>query len=115
MSEGIRVAAVEDIEDGEAVTVDAETAGTDDDISVFHSEGRFYALNDTCTHEEASLAEGWIEDGEVECPVHSARFCLATGKALCLPATVNARAHRVQVVGDDVILYPNVPPEAGAE
>ncbi|CEA09183.1 3-phenylpropionate/cinnamic acid dioxygenase ferredoxin subunit [Arthrobacter saudimassiliensis] len=110
MSEGIRVAAVDEIDEGEAVVVDAETAGTDDDISVFHSEGRFYALNDTCTHEEASLAEGWIEDGEVECPVHSARFCLRDGKALCLPATVNARTHRVAVVDGEVFLYPGEPP-----
>lgn len=113
MSEGIRVAAAEEIEKGEAVTVDAQTAGTGDDIAVFHSDdGNFYALNDTCTHEEASLAEGWVEDGEVECPVHSARFCLKTGAALCLPATVDAVAHRVEVVDGEVILYPGVTPAA---
>ncbi|MFF2675698.1 bifunctional 3-phenylpropionate/cinnamic acid dioxygenase ferredoxin subunit [Arthrobacter koreensis] len=111
MSEGIRVAAADDIDEGEAITVDSTTTGTADDIAVFHShDGGFYALNDTCTHEEASLAEGWIEDGEVECPVHSARFCLKTGEALCLPATVNAVAHRVEVVDGDVILYPGVAP-----
>ncbi|MBD7995821.1 bifunctional 3-phenylpropionate/cinnamic acid dioxygenase ferredoxin subunit [Arthrobacter sp. Sa2CUA1] len=113
MSEGIRVAAAEEIDEGEAVTVDSQTAGTGDDIAVFHSDdGNFYALNDTCTHEEASLAEGWIEDGEVECPVHSARFCLKTGAAMCLPATVDAVAHRVEVIDGDVILYPGVTPSA---
>ncbi|MCC3281519.1 bifunctional 3-phenylpropionate/cinnamic acid dioxygenase ferredoxin subunit [Arthrobacter caoxuetaonis] len=111
MSEGIRVAAADEIGEGEAVTVDARVAGTADDIAVFHSDdGNFYALNDTCTHEEASLSEGWIEDGEVECPVHSARFCLKTGQALCLPATVNAVAHRVEVVDGDVILHPGDAP-----
>lgn len=113
MSEGIRVAAVDDIDEGSAVTVDAEITGTADDIAVFHSDnGLFYALNDTCTHEEASLAEGWIENDEVECPLHSARFCLRTGEALCLPAIVNSVAHRVEVRDGDVYLYPNEAPAA---
>ena len=112
MSEGIRVAGVDEIEEGEAVTVDAETAGTADDIAVFHSDnGNFYALNDTCTHEEASLAEGWIEGDEVECPIHSARFCLRTGEALCLPALINTRPHRVEVRDGEVWLYPNQAPQ----
>ena len=112
MSEGIRVAAVDEIDEGTAVKVDAEVAGTADDIAVFHSDdGSFYALNDTCTHEEASLSEGWIEDGEVECPVHSARFCLRTGEALCLPALVNAKTHRVEVRDGDVYLHPGDAPE----
>lgn len=107
MSEGIRVAAAEEIDEGSAVKVDADVAGTDDDIAVFHSDnGSFYALNDTCTHEEASLAEGWIEDNEVECPIHSARFCLRTGAALCLPAIVGTKTHRVEVRDGDVYLYP---------
>ena len=112
MSEGIRVADVDEISEGEALVVDAERAGTADDIAVFHSDnGRFYALNDTCTHEEASLAEGWIEGDVVECPIHSARFCLRTGEALCLPAMVNAKAHRVEVREDQVWLYPNETPQ----
>ncbi|WAP52275.1 bifunctional 3-phenylpropionate/cinnamic acid dioxygenase ferredoxin subunit [Arthrobacter sp. ATA002] len=112
MSEGIRIAAVEDIGEGTAVKVDAEVAGTADDVAVFRSDnGSFYALNDTCTHEDASLSEGWIEDTEVECPVHSARFCLRTGEALCLPALINATTHRVEVRGGDVYLHPGEAPE----
>ncbi|MFJ7750204.1 bifunctional 3-phenylpropionate/cinnamic acid dioxygenase ferredoxin subunit [Arthrobacter sp. NPDC097144] len=111
MTAAIRVAAADEIEEGTAVKVDAEAAGTADDIAVFHSDnGNFYALNDTCTHEEASLSEGWIEDNEVECPIHSARFCLRTGEALCLPALVNAKAHRVEVRDGEVYLYPGEAP-----
>ncbi|GAB3660266.1 non-heme iron oxygenase ferredoxin subunit [Zhihengliuella somnathii] len=108
MSQPIIVGKVEDIEEGEAEVVDAEDAGTEDDIAVFHGEdGNFYALDDTCTHETAPLSDGWIEGTEVECPVHSARFCLKTGEALCMPATTAARTHRVEVVDGEVILYPN--------
>lgn len=105
----IRVASAEDIGDGEALVVPAERTGTGGAIAVFHCDGEFYALDDTCTHAEASLAEGWIEDGEVECPMHSGRFCLKTGVALCMPATENARTHPVEVRGGELWLRPGAP------
>lgn len=108
MSNPIKVGNIDDIEEGEAEVVAAADAGTDDDIAVFHAEdGNFYALNDTCTHETAPLSDGWIEGTEVECPVHSAKFCLKSGEALCMPATIAARTHKVEVVDNEVLLYPN--------
>ncbi|GAB3620160.1 hypothetical protein GCM10027417_14210 [Glutamicibacter endophyticus] len=79
--------------------VDSNDSGAAEDIAIFHAEdGNFYALQDECTHETASLADGWIDGTEVECPLHSASFCLKTGKALCMPATVDARTYKVEVV-----------------
>ncbi len=109
--EPIKVADVGDIEDEEALVVDGAANGTGRDIAVFFSDGEYYALDDTCTHEDASLADGWIEGQEVECPIHSARFSLCTGAALCLPASIPARTHRVEVRGDEIWLYPGVPVE----
>ncbi|GAB3623777.1 bifunctional 3-phenylpropionate/cinnamic acid dioxygenase ferredoxin subunit [Mariniluteicoccus endophyticus] len=87
--------------------------GTEDDIALFRTEDdEWYALDDTCTHEEASLADGWIEGSEVECPLHSARFCLKTGAALCMPATVAAKTYRVEVRDDEVYLDTSAPAEA---
>ncbi|GAA3680259.1 non-heme iron oxygenase ferredoxin subunit [Arthrobacter ginkgonis] len=113
MSDAINIGSVDDIDEGEAKVIPADENGTGEDIAVFHAEdGNFYALNDTCTHETASLADGWIEGVEVECPVHSAKFCLKTGEALCMPATIAARTHKVEVQDGEVLLYPNVPVEA---
>jgi len=103
---GIRVAEVGDIEDGEALKVPAEATGHGDAIAVFHDGGAYYALDDTCSHGRASLSEGWIEDGEVECPLHSARFCLKSGEPQCMPATVAARTHRVEVRDGGIWLHP---------
>lgn len=111
MPEPIKVANVGDIDDEEALVVDGATNGTGEDIAVFFSAGAYYALNDICTHEYASLADGWIEGEEVECPIHSARFSLCTGAALCLPASVPARTHKVEVRGDEIWLHPGVPME----
>ncbi len=109
-SEGVRVAAVGDVEPGYAIKVAAKSLGTSDDVAVFRDEdGTFYALDDTCSHQEASLADGFIEDGQVECPLHAAQFCLRTGNALCLPATQPVATHRVEVRGEDVVLFPGQP------
>jgi 3-phenylpropionate/trans-cinnamate dioxygenase ferredoxin component len=114
MSEAILVGRVGDIEDEEALVVPRADTGHDDDIAVFFSAGKYRAIDDTCTHEKASLAEGWIEGDEVECPIHSAKFSLCTGAALCLPASVGVRTHLVEVRGDELWLHPGVPaPAAG--
>lgn len=111
MSSGIRVASVDDIPEGEGIAISAEVTGTEDDIAVFRDgDGTCWALNDTCTHETASLAEGWVEGGHVECPLHSSMFSLKTGEVQGLPATVDTVAHRVEVRDGDVYLYPNERP-----
>ena len=100
------VAGARDLDDGEALVVPKETTGSVDDIAVFRDGGDYYALNDTCTHEKASLADGWIEDGVVECPMHTGKFCLRSGEVLSMPANEDTVAHRIELVGEDVVLYP---------
>ena len=60
---------------GEARRVEA-----DPPIAVFHTDdGEVFAVDDTCTHQDASLADGWLEGCEIECPLHASRFNLRTG------------------------------------
>lgn len=113
MTTGIRVAALDDVPVGEAIAIDRDVTGTDDDIAILRDEdGTVWALNDTCTHENASLAEGWVEDGYVECPLHSSRFCLRDGHVQGLPATIDTVAHRVEVRDGEIWLFPGEPPAA---
>ncbi len=108
---GIKVAALDDVEIGEGLEISRDLTGTDDDIALLRDDdGQVYALNNTCTHETASLAEGWVEDGKVECPLHSSKFCLKTGEVEGLPATKDTRAHRVELRDGEVWLFPGEPP-----
>jgi 3-phenylpropionate/trans-cinnamate dioxygenase ferredoxin component len=67
-------------------------------IAVFRTDaGEIYAIDDTCTHQDASLSDGWLDGCEVECPLHSSRFDLRTGKVDAPPAKVPVRIHRVVV------------------
>ena len=112
MSDGILAAALDDIEPGDALLLSTDLTRTEEPISLFRDDdGAWFALDDTCSHADASLADGWIEDGEVECPLHASRFCLRTGVPQCLPATEPVTAHRVEVRDDGVYLFPGEPPQ----
>ncbi|HLX61366.1 MAG TPA: non-heme iron oxygenase ferredoxin subunit [Planctomycetota bacterium] len=69
-------------------------------IALFRVHGKVHAIDDTCTHDEASLAEGTLIDDDgrcvVECPWHGAHFDLCTGAALTLPAVTPVRAYAVR-------------------
>ena len=87
----IPVCVVADLPSGEATTLDI-----DPPIAVVNADGSFYAIDDTCTHETYSLADGYIEGTQVECALHFARFDLRTGDALCLPARLGVRTYPVK-------------------
>ncbi|SER86680.1 MULTISPECIES: bifunctional 3-phenylpropionate/cinnamic acid dioxygenase ferredoxin subunit [Lentzea] len=93
----ITACAVDDLPVGESVVVTGDVA-----IAVFNADGEFYAIDDTCTHQDASLSEGWLEGCLVECPLHAASFDLRTGLPTCLPAKRAVRTYPV-VVRDGVI------------
>lgn len=74
-------------------------------VCLAHAEdGNFYALNDTCTHEEFSLSDGELWDMDVECPQHGSRFNLVTGKVTGLPAVIPATTYPVTLEGDEVFV-----------
>ncbi len=71
-------------------------------LLICHTEGGFYAVDDTCTHDDGPLADGWLEGNALECPRHGAKFDVTTGKVLCLPAAVGIASYPVKVEGDQV-------------
>ncbi|MFF3256776.1 bifunctional 3-phenylpropionate/cinnamic acid dioxygenase ferredoxin subunit [Actinacidiphila glaucinigra] len=94
----IPVCRLADLPRGEAFRLE-----TDPPVAVFHTEeGELYAIDDTCTHQDASLADGWLEGCEVECPLHASKFDLRTGAVDAPPARRPVRTHEV-VVEDGVI------------
>jgi 3-phenylpropionate/trans-cinnamate dioxygenase ferredoxin component len=104
----IRACALADLSPGEATRVVAHVP-----VAVFNADGELFAIDDTCTHQDASLAEGWLEDGLIECPLHEACFDLRTGKPTGPPAKRPVRTYDVLV--RDGVVYVDAPPRADEE
>ena len=63
-----------------------------------------FAIEDTCTHLEASLSEGEITGTKIECWLHGAEFDLRTGEALTPPATSALKTFSVKRNGNQVVI-----------
>ena len=69
-------------------------------------DGTFLAVDDICSHAEASLSEGEVDvdDETIECPRHGSIFDLRTGNPRSLPATVPVPTFRVKVEGETIMI-----------
>jgi nitrite reductase/ring-hydroxylating ferredoxin subunit len=76
-------------------------------VCLYNVAGTIYATHDVCTHGQASLADGFVDGEEIECPLHQGRFHIPTGRAVGAPCTVDVKTYRVMVrnaevfIGDD--------------
>jgi NAD(P)H-dependent nitrite reductase small subunit len=95
-----RVAATSDIPVGEGLRVKLDQY----EIAVFNIDGEFYAIDDVCTHAFALLSEGFVEGDVIECPLHSGRFEIKTGKAVAAPCTVDVRTYPVRREDDAILV-----------
>jgi nitrite reductase/ring-hydroxylating ferredoxin subunit len=100
MIKWIKVAAVSDVPEGGTLAVEADK----ELVCLYNLGGRIYATDDICTHEEASLADGFIEGDCIECPLHQARFHIPTGEVRAPPADTDLRVFPVNVEGNDILV-----------
>ncbi len=82
MSDWTDVAAVADFLPGSYRQVEVDGVA----VAVFNVDGRYYAIEDVCSHEAETLSNGLLTGLEITCPRHAARFSLVTGEALSPPA-----------------------------
>ena len=102
MTDEQRVCAVDDVPDGEArrFVVDGHK------IAVVRIEEDFYAIGDTCSHQNISLSEGEVhaDPRQLECWKHGSTFSLETGEPASLPATRPVPVFKVRRDGDDLMV-----------
>jgi 3-phenylpropionate/trans-cinnamate dioxygenase ferredoxin subunit len=69
-------------------------------IGVYNLDGKFYAIEDRCSHDDGPLCEGEFdpETGVVICPRHGANFDIRSGEARTLPAYESVAVYPVRVV-----------------
>jgi len=71
-------------------------------LAVYNLEGQIYVTDDECTHASASLADGFLEDGVIECALHAGAFDVRTGEVKAPPCAFALRTYKVELRGDDV-------------
>lgn len=73
-------------------------------VSVYFWEGSYYCTDDLCSHGEASLAEGYVENGEIFCPFHMGSFCISTGEPRAAPCSESIRAYNVNETDGELFI-----------
>ena len=89
-------------ESGQSLALTSKVGGGGEaEVFAVADDGEFFALNDCCTHEDASLSDGTIVGDEIECPLHGGAFEIRTGQPAAFPVVVPARMYRVRVEGGE--------------
>jgi nitrite reductase/ring-hydroxylating ferredoxin subunit len=70
--------------------------------AVFEVYGEYHVTQDACTHGPGSLAEGWVEGDEVECPFHQGHFHIPSGQPTAPPCTEPLRTWTVKLIDGDI-------------
>jgi NAD(P)H-flavin reductase/nitrite reductase/ring-hydroxylating ferredoxin subunit len=98
MSNWFDIGLQEEFSDGAVMAVQAYGQP----LAIFRMGEDLFALRDKCSHGNARLSDGYIEDGCVECPLHQGLFDIRTGAPRCAPVTEPVRSFPVRVVAGRV-------------
>ena len=95
------IARMTDIKPGELAAFDV--AGIR--VAVANADGRYFAIDDTCTHEQCSrAAEGTLEGTVVTCGCHGAQFDVTTGAVLAPPAPEAVKVYPLRVDQGNLVI-----------
>ncbi|MEZ6119545.1 MAG: non-heme iron oxygenase ferredoxin subunit [Pirellulaceae bacterium] len=100
MSDFIRIASISDLPDPGKQLLEVD----DRLVVLFHVQGQFYCIEDLCTHDGGTLADGDLDGTAIACPRHGAKFDIRNGKVISMPATEDTIYHQVKVEGNDVFV-----------
>jgi 3-phenylpropionate/trans-cinnamate dioxygenase ferredoxin subunit len=93
-----QIGALSELPNGEQLYVDIG----DLELVIFNVAGEIFAIGDVCSHDDGPLGEGEIEDYEVICPRHGARFDIRTGAVTELPAVDDIPAYPVRITDGQI-------------
>jgi len=94
------VCAIDDLPLGERLFIQLG----DVPVVIMNVDGEYFAIEDVCTHDDGPLGEGEIEDNEIICPRHGARFNLRTGAVITLPAVMGVKTYPIKIEGDRILI-----------
>ena len=100
MADYVKVAQANEIEPNYGKLVEVQGKK----FALFNVDGKFYAIDNTCTHRGGPLSEGDLRGDEVTCPWHGAKFKVSSGEVLGPPAPQGVNSYKVRANGPDIEL-----------
>jgi 3-phenylpropionate/trans-cinnamate dioxygenase ferredoxin subunit len=94
----VAVAAEDELPNGERIFVQVDEYS----IVLFNIAGQYFAIGDICSHDNGPVGEGELEEFQIICPRHGARFDVRNGQALTLPALIDIPAYPVRVADGQI-------------
>lgn len=73
-------------------------------LLLVNADGEYFATDEMCTHEDASLYLGCIQGEYLKCPLHGSRFHLRTGAVQDEPADEDLRTYPVRIDGREIFV-----------
>lgn len=100
MIEWVKVCKKDEIGQGEMYSFDHD----DKMILIANCNGKFYATDRICTHAEADLSTGFLNETNVTCPLHLSIFNLQDGKPQNLPAEKPLKTFNVKIEQSEIYI-----------
>ena len=94
----ITIGRQEEVPPGEVRIFETE----DHRFAVCNVDGRLYAVEDVCTHDDGPLGEGTLDGFCIECPRHGAQFDVRTGEVATPPASAPIRSFPLRVKNGEI-------------
>ena len=73
-------------------------------IALYHANGRYYAIEALCRHQDGSLAPGKIDGEVVECPLHSWHYNIKTGELLDFLEGVKLTTYKINIKDNEIFI-----------
>lgn len=73
-------------------------------LAVYKIDDQVYVTDDRCTHQEASLSDGYMDGRTIECPRHQGVFDICTGKAMGPPLEKDLRTYETKVTDRRILV-----------
>jgi naphthalene 1,2-dioxygenase system ferredoxin subunit len=104
LDEWHKVATTSEVDENEMISVEAGGL----EICLAKIDGKYYAINNICTHFYTWLSSGELfpEKLEVQCPLHDSKFSFESGDPHQPPADKPVEVYGVKVEGDDIMVGP---------
>jgi len=99
-TEFVKIAETKDIPSGEMKVVELAS----EQVCIINVDNNYYAIGNVCTHQGGPLNEGMLDEHELECPWHLAKFDIRTGNVLTPPAEKSVPSYDVMVEGTNILI-----------